>query len=38
MIMRIRKRGRSTTAYKSQTDIDAATFICSIGDGAGIES
>ena len=29
---------RLKTAYKSQTGIDAATFICSIGDGAGIEA
>lgn len=28
---------RIKAAYKSQTGIDAATFICSIGDGAGIE-
>ena len=28
---------RIKTAYKSQTGIDAATFICSIGDGAGVE-
>ena len=29
---------RLKTAYKSQTGIDAATFICSIGDGAGVEA